>query len=932
MRPELHREAGDLFARLRERPKEEWTAAVAAASAGKPELGEYVLQLLEAARGADTESFLARPAAADLEWTTPRPSLPPGTVLGNYRLGSRIGVGGMGQVFRGEDLRLERPVAIKILTFPGGGAEQQAEAVQRFAREARAASRLNHPNIVSIYDADFDARYHCIATEFIEGRTLRQIITANPAGLAETEILDIVGQTASALGAAHEAGIVHRDIKPENIMVRPDGFVKVLDFGLATMLDSSGSLEGESGLRTRPGHIAGTVHYLSPEQVLGKAVDARSDLFSLGVVAYELATGKRPFEGGSVGEIFDAILHQTPAPASSLHPALSSKFDSLIQRLLEKVPENRIQAASELRRSGVSGLVIDAPRRKRPTWPIATASLGVLALVSGVIWLTSPPAPLKVGEIVQVTSDGLPKSRFVTDGTRLFYSSGKDDVRNRMFQAGLNGGDPVEIPQLAGMFPLDVSPDRSRLLLGQFVASVPQGPYPIWSADSLGNGLRRLGDAAGYEARWSPDGSQIVFGNGAELRIARADGSASRAVRTFPGIVHDPVWSPDGREIRFILMSGKNTELWEMRADGSGEAHPLLPAWRGYSERHGVWTPDGKAFVFAAGTGRVRDLWSLPHSALPMWGGAAPQRLTAGPMRAFHPEIGPEGRRTYFLANFDRGELVRYDAHAGMWVPQLGGLSATQLDYSRDGKWVVWVSCPEGVVWRSAADGSQRLQLTSAPLGAINPRWSPDGLSIAFYGAEPGKPSRLYVVPSSGGAVREVSHGEAGSAGDADGSWSPDSQSLVFAVNSDDQVRKQLPLRVLDLRSGKVSALPGSEGLWSPRWSADGRSIVALSTPVHEVWLYDVRTHGRRRLTEMAAGFPCWSADWRFVYFEDASMTTWHRVAVDGGVVETLASLRSLTMAGPSLGWAGVAPDGSLMVTRAVGGTEIYRFDWAPIP
>jgi Tol biopolymer transport system component len=927
MTPDLHREAGDLFERLRRLPEEECAAALDQACGGSSELSAYVLQLLEADRAAANESFLAQPATG-VSWPAPpQPAnLPlPGAMVGNYRLGARIGAGGMGVVFRGEDLRLQRPVAIKILSFTDG--ETGPEAIQRFAREAHAASRLNHPNIVSIYDADFDPRCHCIATEFIEGKTLRQMLDAQPGGLETPAILDIVAQTASALSAAHQAGIVHRDIKPENIMVRPDGFVKVLDFGLAKLHDPTGTAGSAADLRTRHGNIAGTVHYLSPEQVIGKPADPRSDLFSLGVVAYELATGRRPFDGPTIGAVFNAILHHAPPAPSTVRPSLGPELDSLILRLLEKAPENRIQTASELRKTGLPSGVVPAPRRKKRRWPLAvaaTVALGALAL-----WLTRPPAPRRAGEIVQVTTDGTIKNHFVTDGTRLFYSAGGEDSHVRLFQASVNGGEPVAIPQLDGMFPLDISPDRSRLLLGQYAGSSPSGPYPIWSADNLGNALRRVGDVTAYEARWSPKGDLIVYGNGAELRIAHGDGSGGRTLATFPGIVHDPAWSADGRRIRFVLMSGNNTPLWEVRADGTG-AHALLPSWSGFSQRNGVWTPDGREFVFAAGAGRVRDLWSLPNPPFLSWGSAPPQRLTAGPMRASHPEISPDGRRIFFLADFDRGELVRYDTQAETWVPQLGGLSATQVDYLRAGKWMVWVSCPEGSVWRGAVDGGSRLQLTAPPLRAINPRWSPDGSLITFYGAEPGKPTRLYVAPFAGGPVREVSHGEAGSGGDADGSWSPDGASLVFAANSDDQVRQHLPLRVLDLRSGRVAALPASEGLWSPRWSPDGRSIAALGTPIHELWLYDLQTHARRRLAAIGAGFPNWSPDGRFVYFEDNAMTEWYRVAAGNGRVERLASLRTIKMAGPSLGWAGLTPEGSLLVTRAAGSTEIYQLDWEP--
>lgn len=251
-------------------------------------------------------------------------------------------------MLEGEDQRLGRRVAIKLL--PVTFAAEETERIQRFQREARAASLLNHPNIVSIFDAGFAQGHYFIVMEFIEGQTLRQRISSEKPPDARS-ILDWLAQTASALSAASDAGIVHRDIKPENIMIRPDGFVKVLDFGLAKLSESpnespskSRSLSGNphSELRTRPGTVAGTIQYLSPEQVAGKPVGPQSDLFSLGVVAYELATGKLPFDGPTDGAIYDAILNRTPPAPSTVRPSLGTDLDALIMRAIEKDPELRL--------------------------------------------------------------------------------------------------------------------------------------------------------------------------------------------------------------------------------------------------------------------------------------------------------------------------------------------------------------------------------------------------------------------------------------------------------------------------------------------------------------------------------------------------------------------------------------------------------------
>jgi Tol biopolymer transport system component len=253
-----------------------------------------------------------------------------------------------------------------------------------------------------------------------------------------------------------------------------------------------------------------------------------------------------------------------------------------------------------------------------------------------------------------------------------------------------------------------------------------------------------------------------------------------------------------------------------------------------------------------------------------------------------------------------------------------------QLDFSRDGKWVVYAHCPEGSIWRMAVDGSGRLQLTTPPRSFMNPRWSPDGTQITFFGGIPGEPSRLYVVPATGGAVRQLTRGEAGSSGDDDGSWSPDGRSLVFGVKLGDpsvEDRQRLALEMIDVKTQRVSKLPGSEGLWSPRWSPNGRYIAAMGFP-NRLWFYEVQTQTRTQLTKIGAGWPSWSRDSEYVYFHGEFGTDWCRVRIRGQKIERVASLARFKMAFSSLGWIGLAPDGTTISTRGTGGAEIYALDW----
>src|SRR5688500_10635257 len=252
--------------------------------------------------------------------------LTPNTTLTHYRIVSKLGAGGMGEVYLAEDTRLGRKVALKLLP---AGFTGDADRLRRFRQEARAASALNHPNILTIHEIGSEDGAHFMATEFVEGETLRQRMASARMNLGEA--LDVAIQVASALAAAHEAGIVHRDIKPENIMVRPDGYAKVLDFGLAKLIDRrDAGAKATTQLNTEPGVVMGTVQYMSPEQARGLEVDARTDVFSLGVVLYEMVGGRAPFEGETPSDVIVSLLDKEPAPLSRHSPEAPTKLQRIV--------------------------------------------------------------------------------------------------------------------------------------------------------------------------------------------------------------------------------------------------------------------------------------------------------------------------------------------------------------------------------------------------------------------------------------------------------------------------------------------------------------------------------------------------------------------------------------------------------------------------
>jgi len=844
---------------------------------------EHLLTAFEAAG-----SFLETPAAESLDLDNkPKrtPTLTAGQQLAHYQIVSELGSGGMGEVYLANDLKLDRPVAIKIL--PSQFTQSVAQ-VRRFEREARAVSALNNPNIITIHEVGQEGDLHFIATEFIEGQTLRQRLANND--VPAKELISIAEQIARALAAAHAAGIIHRDIKPENVMVRPDGLVKVLDFGLAKPSDlvATPAIKPSVPSVETDGMMMGTLSYLSPEQARRQEVDHRTDIFSLGVVLYEMLAGERPFQGQSAGEVFDRIIRAEPKPITSSNS--SAELNRIIERALAKDPATRYQSAEELRvdLAGVAQMVESA----RPSrWlKIAALFVGIGLLVAIGLWLwqarRASQAPRQVfASAAQKLTDLPQEEMFPTltpDGNTLVFSSpqsGNWDIY-RQTVGERSAVNLTMSPDRIDSQPA-VSPDGSRIA---FRSSGRESGVFVMNID--GSHVKQVTDS-GFNPAWSPDGSELVVNddNITDYEARNTYPSASKlwAVNLVSGTrrvitSHDAVqanWSPHGQRLAFWgEQKGGHRDIWTVAADGHSE--PVEVTDDGFIDWNPIWSPDGQYLYFLSNRGGEMNLWRLAIDETTGRLQSEPEPATLPSNNCQHVSFARNGNSLVY-GQSTRSENVWQIGFDPSRVEVVGAATFLTQGLKRyayfnlapDERSFVYLARgePQQDLFIADRTGTPLHRLTDDVAQDIVPHWSPDGQWIAFLSDRSGK-YEIWKVRPDGSSLTQMTHEPEREV--IAPVWSPDSTRLLYQV-------RNVNSYVIDAnRSGSQQtpqALGGSspEGFIPMEWSADGTMLVGWQ-PLDGRRTIVIYSFAEQRYQTFATGigsFPIWLSDNRHVLFRE---------------------------------------------------------------
>ena len=785
----------------------------------------------------------------------------PETLL-HYRILQPIGAGGMGDVYLAEDTKLGRRVALKVLPLDRSG---DPERRQRFEREARAIASLNHPNIVTIHAVEQAGDVAFLAMELVEGKTLAEILPKT--GLPIDRLLKIAIPIADAVAAAHDRGITHRDLKPQNVMIGADGRVKVLDFGLAKLEEDAGTkdaslttLKQES--LTGEGRIVGTVAYMSPEQAEGKPLDRRTDIFSLGVVLYEMATGERPFKGDTTVSTLSSILRDVPPAVSDVNAAMPRDFARIVKRTLAKDPEHRYQTAKDVRNdleelrddltssassaavaasasasasavalpaaqatstSGTSATAV-MPVRSSNVLRYAVMAAGAIAVVAGLVWFftrdkspassgsSATSAPFEHIKLTRLTNTGRVGLTAVSPDARYVVHVSFDDGNKQSLwlrQIVTNSNVQIVQPDAVRYDGVSFSPDGNFVYYVVYPAG--QNFSVVYQVPVLGGTPRRVMDDVDTPPAFSPDGKQFAFLRGFQrlgesaLFVANADGTNERrvVVRKNPlgFMLNNVSWSPDGKTILAICRVNAEGQVRIDAIDATSGTETLVGegAWAAIDTV--AWLPDGRGYVAAAAEDTPDGELQLWHFNYP---GGVRRRITSDLNTYLHVTVSADASTMVAVQN---------EGVAHMYV---GSAS-------------------------NAAAASQITSGTNRADGTSGIAWTPDGRLV--YGSNASGNFDIWISDAAGSAPRQLT-----TYNGFDGTplVTPDGKSIVFNTS-----RKEGAVWIMDLDGGNQRPLITNRGAGRPALSPDMKWLyyTTFSTQLREVWRQPFPAGTPERLT-----------------------------------------------------------------------------------